>query len=115
MWRFPQFWAKQKAIYALWWATWWKMRRAAACGQAQGTRFIQVDARMQGSLMSLCVKNSGAAPLVYRHGVLWSARRDAAGIGTASVAAVCGQRHGFARYEQKDGVFTAFACMDIEQ
>ena len=88
---------------------------AAACGQAQGTRFIQVDARMQGSLMSLCVKNSGAAPLVYRHGVLWSARRDAAGIGTASVAAVCGQRHGFARYEQKDGVFTAFACMDIEQ
>ena len=88
---------------------------AAACGQMQGTKFIQVDARMQGGLLSLCIKNSGAVPLVYRHGALWSTRRNAAGIGTASVAAVCRQRQGFARYEQKDGVFTALACMNIEQ
>lgn len=70
---------------------------------------------MQGGLLSLCIKNSGAVPLVYRHGALWSTRRNAAGIGTASVAAVCRQRQGFARYEQKDGVFTALACMNIEQ
>ena len=51
---------------------------AAACGQMQGTKFIQVDARMQGGLLSLCIKNSGAVPLVYRHGALWSTRRNAA-------------------------------------
>ena len=71
MWRCPQHWAKAESDVCLVAGNLVENAVAAACGQMQGTKFIQVDA---GCKAGCCLvhKNSGAVPLVYRHGALWS-------------------------------------------
>lgn len=82
--------------------------------QTQGERFLHVDAKLtRDNLLTLSVSNSCSAPPTYRDGVLWSAKRDGAGVGTASVTAVATKRQGFARYKETGGTFTAFVCMNL--
>lgn len=81
-----------------------------------GEKHLHVDAKLtRDKLMTLCVSNSCVTPPVYCNGVLWSSKRDHAGVGTASVNNVAEQRHGFARYKETAGTFTAFVCMNLAE
>ncbi len=87
-----------------------------ACRRMEGgRRFIRMESRLQYGTLTIVMDNSDPGGTERQNGVFLSSKREGAGAGLSSVAAVARRYGGAARFESKDGVFLSSVYIRLDE